>query len=358
MRWPDGIVRDTGIWGDFAESGKPRLRSTLTPEIQVGRIVAPMLMLPDPTREFRKTPVDLPIARAKEYTLWEVGFGDESELSGIQDLVTFVPSYVVVANRGHKTPIGVTARWARIVAVYASAGMLPINVQGLVKAHQEYLASGEIVTRRLTTIVSNIGKQLALLPNSNAAIGADPLPTLEEILGITPAPGPTLPPPNELGEDAAEVSVRSAHQYRRAKMRGAAGRKFSREVRAAYNYRCAFCGARFGSSDGIRSGVDAAHILAWNKYDLDVVQNGLALCKLHHWAFDAGIVVPVKVGTDYFIRFTMLANLIDEQSLSRIGADGQQIPDEWLPSDPKLRPGSKYLQRLYADLGVRFRGDS
>lgn len=359
MRWPDGIVRDTGLWLDPADSGKARLRSMLTPQIQIGRIVAPMMLLPDATRAFRGTPVDLPIARSKQYTVTEVGFGSESEFSGNAELVTFVPSFITIANQGNSDDVGVSARWERVTAVYSAAGSLPAGLQQLVKQHQDYLASGQVVDGKLTTVVSNIIKQLAASPTAAPYVdGTDPLPALERMLGVQPKPGPTLPPPDELGEDAPEVSARSAHQYRLAKSRGLSGQKFSAAVRAAYNHRCAMCGAIFGAVPGVRSGIDAAHILAWSKHDLDIVQNGIALCKLHHWAFDAGIVMPVHDGGAYRIRFTTLADLLEPESVARIGVEDAPILEEWLPENPALRPSPKYLQRLYADLGVTFRGDT
>ncbi|MEZ0354100.1 HNH endonuclease [Mycobacterium sp. pR1184] len=358
MRWPDGIVRDTGLWLDPAESGKPRLRSMLSDPIQISRIVAPMLLLPDPTRAFRNTPTTLPIIRAKEYTITDVGFGTESEFSGVADLVTFDPSFITVANQGHVGDIGVAARWSRVEAVYDQAGLLPAGLPALVKSHQDYLASGEGIGRQLTTIVTNIMNGLTTAPGSTYQAGFDPLPALESLLGIAPPTGPTLPPPDELGEDAPdEVTVRSAHQYRLAKDRGASGRKFSGEVRAAYRNRCAFCGAQLGGISGIRSGIDAAHILAWSQHDLDVVQNGIALCKLHHWAFDAGILAIRKEGEGYYLRFTTLADLIDDESRARIAVEGTQVPAEWLPENPKLRPSVDYLKRLYADLGLTFKVD-
>jgi hypothetical protein len=229
-----------------------------------------------------------------------------------------------------------------------------------VKSHQDYLASGAGVDRKLTTIVANIIDQLATDPNANYAAGADPLPVLESLLDIAPPSGPTLPPPDELGEDAPEVSIKSAAEYRLVKDRdrGVSGRKFRDEVGAAYGNRCAFCGAKFGGIVGISSGIDAAHILAWSKHDLDIVQNGIALCKLHHWAFDAGILMPKKQGKDYYVRFTSLADLLDPPSMARLGTDGEKIPDAWLPTDPRLRPSAKYLERLYADLGVTFKDDA
>lgn len=356
MRWPDGIVRDTGLMLEPADSGKPRLRSQWQPQFQIGRMVAAMLMLPDPTRSFKQTPATLPIEFAKKYSITRVGFSSDSEFTGINDQVTFAPSFVMIQNQGHQESIGVTARWARLAAVYAKSAVLPTALHALIKGHHDYLASGLPVQQQLTTIVTNISRQLHVTAGSGYVEGADALLALERLLGIAEPTGPNLPPPDELGEDEPEVSARSAHQYRLARARGPAARKFGDEVREAYGNRCAFCGAKFGGIPGIpRSGIDAAHILAWSKHDLDIVQNGIALCKLHHWAFDAGIIMPMKEGDDYYMRFTSLAELIDPISMDRLGADGERIPDEWLPADPNRRPSQHYLDLLYADLGVTFK---
>lgn len=354
MRWPDGIVRDTGLWLDPADSGKPRLRSVLSSPIQIGRIISSMLMLPDPTRAFRTAPTGWPIVVAKKYSITQVGFSPESDFAEIAERVTFAPSWIEVANQGDSDAIGITARWNRIAAVYDDVAQLPADLGGLVRSHRDYLASGNVVDQGLSAIVNNICKRLTLTTGTEYVADTDPLPALEKLLRIESPTGPTLPPPNELSEDEPAISARSAHEYRLAKVRGLSGRKFSEAVRAAYNYRCAFCGAKFGALEGVRSGIDAAHILAWSKHDLDVVSNGIALCKIHHWAFDAGIIMPVKEDEDYYTRFTVLAERIDPSSLGRLGADGERIPEEWLPADPSQRPSVKYLQRLYADLGVTF----
>lgn len=355
MRWPDGTVRDTGLWLDPGDSGKPRLRSLLTPPIQIGKIVASMLLLPDDTRSFKDTPATLPIAVAKKYSITQVGFAPESEFTGVTDRVTFVPSWVEVANQGGTEAIGVDARWQRIQKVYDRISEFSPGLQTVVSAHRDYLASGKQVTGGLSTIVKNIGKQLEHDLDTAHQEATDPLPSFESLLDIEAPDEPGLPPPNELSEDEPEINVRSAHQYRLAKIRGASGRKFSAEVRAAYNHRCAFCGATFGGIDGVRSGVDAAHILAWSKHDLDEIANGISLCKLHHWAFDAGLLLVRQEGKAYVTRFTTLADSIEPQSLDRLGTEGQRIPDEWLPSDTALRPSKRYLDLAYADLGVTFR---
>lgn len=354
MRWPDGTVRDTGLWLDPGDSGKPRLRSVLKPAVQIGRIVASMLLLPDPTRSFKTTPVSWPITVAKRYSITQVGFGPESEFAEAPGHATFVPSWIEVANQASSDAIGVRSRWERVVRIYGAANSFSFALRSAVLAHRDYLASGQIVTGALVAIVRTICVQLAMTPTISYSEDQDPLPALEQLLGLPEPSGPTLPPPDELTEDEPAISARSAYEYRLARSRGPAGRKFSEAVRAAYGHRCAFCGAKYGALEGIRSGIDAAHILAWSKHDLDIVCNGIALCKLHHWAFDAGIMMPTKEGDDYFTRFTVLADRIEARSLDRLGADGERIPEEWLPENVAQRPSPTYLRRLYADLGVTF----
>lgn len=60
-------------------------------------------------------------------------------------------------------------------------------------------------------------------------------------------------------------------------------------VLANYRHRCAICGfhALLGRSP---FGLDAAHV-RWVASDgPDEPENGLALCKFHHWAFDRGVI--------------------------------------------------------------------
>ena len=355
MLWPDGVARDTNLWLDPAGSGKPRLRSLVKPPIQIGRIVAPMLLLPDPTRSRDSARAEVPIVRAKNYAVTQVGFSPESDFAGAADRVTFKPSWIEVANPAGTEAIGVEARWRRIEAIYADLDKLPVDVAACMASHQTKLAGGQPIDSSLTAIVTRLRGALAEVRGLGYSRDYDPLPALEHLLGIPVYDGPSLPPPNELSEDEPEISTRAAFQYRLSKIRGAAGKAFSLEVRTAYGHRCAFCGARLSGLDGIPAGIDAAHILAWSKHDLDVVSNGIALCKLHHWAFDASIMMPVQDNGRYSVQFTALADRLDSFSLARLGREGMPIKDEWLPGDPAHRPSAKYLQLLYADLGVSFR---
>lgn len=64
---------------------------------------------------------------------------------------------------------------------------------------------------------------------------------------------------------------------------------FRRIVVTTYEHRCALCGIRIVTPDG-HTVVDAAHIVPWSTSQNDDVRNGMALCKLCHWAFDEGLM--------------------------------------------------------------------
>jgi putative restriction endonuclease len=63
--------------------------------------------------------------------------------------------------------------------------------------------------------------------------------------------------------------------------------EFRVEILRIYDHRCAICGydARLGTTD---LGLDAAHIKWHAAGGPDTVDNGMALCSLHHLAFDRG----------------------------------------------------------------------
>jgi hypothetical protein len=355
LRWPDGLVRETGLGLEPAQSGKPRLRSLLDPPFQIGRMVAAMCMLPDPRRAFGEVGRNLPRVVRQGYVLTRLGFGPDTEFTPVIDMVTIDPSFIDLEDAGDVLSIGIESRWARVKRIYDNIDDLPQGVRAAVQQHRDYMASGDTVRADLVTAVRGIDGSLTFTTAGHTS-GDDPVPALERLLGLAPMEGPTLPAPDTLGEDEPEVSARAAVEYRMAKMRGAAARQFSLDVRAAYRHSCAFCGLQLGGVPGVRSGVDAAHILAWSKHDLDVVPNGLSLCKLHHWAFDAALVMPgAEAGGSYRLYLTELATPFPADARARIvPVSGMAIPDAWLPADAAQRPSKTYLERLYADLAVTF----
>lgn len=353
MRWPDGQTRDTELWLDPGESGKPRLRSLAKPPYQVGRLVAAMSLLPTPRRDRSGLGTDEPVVQENRFMVTRIGFANDVSFAPVVEDVEFTPNYIEASNKNHQELIGVDARWNRIAEMYESSSSLEPTLAKMVDEHRAVLAAGTPITNSLNRLVTRLIVRLAQVDPTHAK-GGDPLPTLERMIGLVPDEAPALPPPDEIGEDEIDVRTKAAQEYRLAKTRGAAARRFSREVHEAYRDRCAFCGAVYGGIEGVDSGIDAAHILAWSSYDLDVVKNGLALCKLHHWAFDAALMVPVIDGSKYLIRFTELADRLSAETRAHLGVDGFEIPGDWLPADTSLRPSGKYLRRLYEDLEISF----
>lgn len=72
---------------------------------------------------------------------------------------------------------------------------------------------------------------------------------------------------------------------------------FRRAVITAYDHRCALCGIRMLTPNG-HTAVAAAHIIPWSISHNDDPRNGIALCYLCHWTFDAGLI---GVSPDYVV---------------------------------------------------------
>jgi putative restriction endonuclease len=96
---------------------------------------------------------------------------------------------------------------------------------------------------------------------------------------------------------------------------------FRRIVVSAYEYRCAFCELQVLNSLNQHI-VDGAHIKPFSQFRDDRFDNGLSLCKNHHWAFDRGWFT---VDDDY--RIVVSNDLREESPHARTMRDfhGQNI---------------------------------
>jgi putative restriction endonuclease len=82
---------------------------------------------------------------------------------------------------------------------------------------------------------------------------------------------------------------------------------FRRAITMAYAHRCALCGIRVLTLDG-HTAVEASHIIPWSLSQDDRPANGMALCRLCHWAFDEGLL---SVSTNYGIATSSQLTAID-----------------------------------------------
>ncbi len=111
---------------------------------------------------------------------------------------------------------------------------------------------------------------------------------------------------------------------------------FRRVVVSTYEHRCALCGVRIVTSEG-HTAVDAAHIVPWSKTQNDDIRNGMALCKLCHWAFDEGML---GVSGDYAVIVSSQIGLAPNVSGFLQTLAGRTII---VPTDQGLWPAQEYL---------------
>jgi hypothetical protein len=64
-------------------------------------------------------------------------------------------------------------------------------------------------------------------------------------------------------------------------------RGFRQAVIGTYDYKCCVCGLKLTAPNILNWEVEAAHIIP-HGVGKDDIWNGIALCHLHHWAFDVG----------------------------------------------------------------------
>lgn len=111
--------------------------------------------------------------------------------------------------------------------------------------------------------------------------------------------------------------------------------KFRSLVIEAYTGRCAFCKKRWTFGDF--EAVEAAHIIPRGCRGSDTLQNGVALCPFHHWAFDKGLVCvesdkTIRVSGQVFIGsedHALLTDLHGEEILQSQTGEFQTEAFAW-----------------------------
>lgn len=111
---------------------------------------------------------------------------------------------------------------------------------------------------------------------------------------------------------------------------------FRRIVVRAYDHRCALCGVRIITPEQ-HTVVDAAHIVPWSISQNDDIRNGMALCRLCHWAFDKGML-GVSESYDVITSRHISTGPNAPGFLPTLAGRGI-IP----PSDSELWPAQQYL---------------
>jgi putative restriction endonuclease len=144
------------------------------------------------------------------------------------------------------------------------------------------------------------GKRWGFLTDDAGAVTEDEIVACEaEIEAATAAPF------NPFDHDAQLLAT---------SRRIARSRAFRRLVLAAYGEVCAFCGGGARLPGGPTE-LEAAHVIPRGQKGADDVRNGLALCRLHHWAFDNYLLGLSATG---HLRFAAKAKAPENASLSSL----------------------------------------
>ena len=124
------------------------------------------------------------------------------------------------------------------------------------------------------------------------------------------------------------VTVRRLHQH-----------KFRARVLSAYRNRCAVCRLKHAEL------LDAAHIIPDSELQGEpVVPNGLALCKIHHAAFDRHIL-----GVRPDLKVEIRADILEEVDgpMLKYGLQEMNGTKLFLPSSSRLMPGREFVEARY-----------
>jgi len=141
-------------------------------------------------------------------------------------------------------------------------------------------------------------------------------------------------------EPSPDTLVRRSYVTREIQQR-AHQKAFQRRVLIAYKEQCAVCRLRHH-----RRLLDAAHILE-DKHPKGgpIVPNGLALCKLHHAAFDGNIL-----GIRPDLRIEIRDDILEEEDGPMLvhGLQGFQNKEILVPRSRELKPSPERLEERYA----------
>ena len=328
------------------KDGKPRIRLTQAARnAHPASLITTAMMLPKPRREKHETH-GTNLLRWEQFVVQTVRI-DVVLRSGS---VLICPVTVRLENAdGARLDISFAERMARVVRVWTAAAAQSGTLADAVRAHATAFTS-------MVAPQAQLVNSLSLLHSALNQPDCDMLPLLESHFGLGTLSAPLVGSiseevvagdfAEEVHIDPAEARVERVRQWRLAAVRGSSATAFRRKVREAYDSRCMFSGQRLPRTSATSTaGVDAAHILPWNRFDLDATKNGLCLNKQCHWAYDAGLFRlnfdeaenSYVVSIPHPIRLATQAARFDMESFDAIAG---VVPRNRLPVDPALWPSS------------------
>lgn len=144
----------------------------------------------------------------------------------------------------------------------------------------------------------------------------------------------SLEPSNNLQDQSQAAFLRERETASAIVNRLVRDAAFSKIIRNAYDFRCAFTGIRMLDPRG-RPEMEAAHIRPVTNKGPDIVRNGLALSRTAHWMFDQGLLA---IGNDF--------RLLRSQHLPADLSSKLRLTDDriYLPRAQHLHPHKAFLE--------------
>ncbi len=350
------FVLDTGVKLTKAQ-GKYRLRRVYSqgayPQVQIQ--LANLLLMPHPIREEPQMGGGELVLQNSSYIIKNIQFGNvvytpETSFFTAEVLTVECKNQTIEAEQ-----VATLKRMADIEKIWKQRSAFPPDIASLLSQHEEYVKATLPIPQAATTLVQQLQNHMERYSSEIEipyTATTDVVPALLSALGEILEEMPTSL--DQIEPEQMELRFRERKKWQIwASRRGAASVRFRKEVRTAYQQRCVMCGNRFPATKcNDKPGIDAAHILPWAVYDLDKIYNGVTLCKLHHWAFDEGILLIVSRGGKYYIELSEAAknNLREpEFSIDYLQQVVGEIPRRYLPAKTTDWPDSNLLERRNAE---------
>ena len=231
-------------------------------------------------------------------------------------------------------PVSIGERYtSQVINSFSESSTVGIN-NVHVHLNKSDLRVGESVSIEVTGFAtqSALGKFIERAGNAESKninsddTGLDGIGTSDDIGGKA----------NQIDSLGSSINKKEADiDYREARRRER-DHTFAQMVKKAYQEKCAVCGKRRASPDG-NPEAEAAHIHPKGEGGPDDIQNGIALCKLHHWAFDSGWI---SLTEDYEV---VVRDRPERDGYSDlIGYEGTDLH---LPDDSDKQPQVDYIIR-------------
>jgi hypothetical protein len=330
--------------------GKPRIRLEPGGYSHAWAVLAAILLLPKPRRELALTDDGPDFLYDGGYAITDINV-DVADIHN--DSAGLRPTRLWLKSKiDFPRSVDVTPRLAQVQALWDAAKEQESKAAELVRDHEQAVVDGG--HRAIQSAAAALRKELKTTRDLIGKLGAElGLETQEATITTATASVPSDAAQDDV--DPAAAARRAVARWRKAVIRSAKGRAFSRKVRQIYSYRCAVSGDVFPKLPHTASaGVDGAHILPWARYELNSPRNGICLNKLCHWAFDAGVI---RLDGDsqgrYFVSVPdriRAEGLPMEMSLDYFDALEGEIPHERLPADEADWPSPLYLERLNSEV--------